>query len=215
MTVSTLEQRTALSRPWLGSKRPESALNRAYAWLRGGVNRTLYRFLASRALTNEGSSVLEAGAGSAHAASLFAGDKRVRTCVALDLDEDVLRDVRDRDPSLKLVVGDLNHLPFADGAFDLVFNSSTVEHLEPPDGAVQEMARLCKPEGHVFVGVPQLRGPLGFQPLVRDTSAGIWIGTVFSRTQLEVLMTRAGLVVRDHLSYFFRFFVGAIGSPRR
>jgi ubiquinone/menaquinone biosynthesis C-methylase UbiE len=215
ITASAADRQAALSRPWLGSERPDSILNRVYARLRESVNRTLYRFLSTRAVSREGSKVIEAGAGSAHAASLFARDRRVSLCVALDLDEQVLRSARERDRSLAVVVGDLNHLPFADGTFDLVFNSSTVEHLERPDRGVEEMARLCRTGGSVFVGVPQRFGPLGFQPLLRNTSAGIWIGSVFNRAQLDAMLRRAGIVARGHLSYFFRFFIGAVGSPQR
>jgi SAM-dependent methyltransferase len=114
-----------------------------------------------------------------------------------------------------VVVGDLNRLPFADEAFDLVFNSSTLEHLDPPDIAVREMARLCRPRGHVFVGVPQRLGPLGFQPLLGNTAARFWIGSVFSRARVNALLARAGITVQDHLSYFFRCFIGAIGSPEK
>jgi ubiquinone/menaquinone biosynthesis C-methylase UbiE len=215
ITAPGPDRRKALSRPFLGSARPYSIPNRVYAWLRQGVNRRLYRFLAARALCGEGRRVLEAGAGSAHAASLFARDSRVDLCVALDLDEQVLRAARERDPSLRVVVGDLNHLPFTDDAFDLVFNSSTVEHLAAPERGVREMARLCKCGGQVFVGVPQRLGPLGFQPLVRNTSAGIWIGPVFSRSELDALLRRAGVAAHHHLSYFFRFFIGAGGSPEK
>ncbi len=215
MSAPALDRRTTLSRPWLGSERPDSILNRIYAWLRGGVNRTLYRFIAPRALGAGRGRVVEAGAGTAGAASLFAADSRVELCVALDLDEQALRTARARDPALRVVVGDLNHLPFADGAFDLVFNSSTIEHLAPPEPAVREMARLCRPGGHVFVGVPQRLGPLGFQPLLAGTSAGLWIGPVFGRARLDALLGRARITVQDHLSYFFRFFIGAIGSPEK
>ena len=215
MTHNTDQRRRDLSRPWVFTDRSESLPNRVYAWLRGGVNRTLFRFIAPRALGGSDLCVLEAGAGSAEAASLFARDPRVTTCVALDIDEAVLRTARARDPALTPVVGDLNRLPFVDGAFDLVFNSSTVEHLEPPDQPIREMARVCRPKGRVFVGVPQRLGPLGFQPLLPGTAAGIWIGQVFSRRQLDNLLVRAGLAVSDHLSYFFRFFIGAIASPRK
>lgn len=215
MTQAYADRARELSRPYIGSQRPTSLLNRLYGWLRGGVNRTLYRFIAPRALEGRREArVLEAGAGSAEASSLFADDDRVGLNVALDLDEPTLRRARERDPRLRAVVADLKHLPFADGAFDLVFNSSTVEHLERPESAVTQMARVCREDGHVFVGVPKRHGPLGFQPLVRRTTVGIWIGEVFSHKELRDLCARSGLEVVGRLTYFFRFFAGAIGKPK-
>lgn len=203
-----------LARSWLITERPDSGLNVCYDRLRCGVNRTLFRFIAPRALQGRKLRILEAGSGPAFAASLFAKDRRVGSCLAMDIDPQALEVARSRDPSLRVVLGDLNDIPLADDSFDLVFNSSTVEHLDDPGRAVREMSRVCRPGGRVFVGVPQRLGPLGFQPLVKNTAAGDWIGPVFNRRQLDDLLERAGLVVQDHLSYFFRFFIGAIGSPR-
>ena len=66
----------------------------------------------------------------------------------------------------------------------------------------------------MLVGVPQLLGPLGFQPLLGDTSAGLWISPVLSQAWSDALLDQADADVRGHLSYFFRCFIGANGSPR-
>jgi ubiquinone/menaquinone biosynthesis C-methylase UbiE len=42
-------------------------------------------------------------------------------------------------------------LPYGDGEFDLVTCNSTVHHLADPVGALDEMARVAKPEGAVLV----------------------------------------------------------------
>lgn len=192
--------------------------------LRRRVNRRLVRFLTQsleqrqtaenegggRTSADRGWRVMEAGSGTAFATSLFADDARTVAAVCLDSDEEALRAARVRDPRVLAVVGDLRAMPFRDGAFTLVFNSSTLEHLDRPLDGLKEMTRVCHSQGRVFVGVPYAAGPLGFQPLIRRTPWGTWIGPVFSRRALDVLLRRAGLTVESGLTYFWRFFIGAV-----
>jgi len=52
------------------------------------------------------------------------------------------------------VRGDLNHLPFASGYFDLVISRSVVEHLENPGQVFREFCRVLKPGGKVILLTP-------------------------------------------------------------
>jgi 2-polyprenyl-3-methyl-5-hydroxy-6-metoxy-1,4-benzoquinol methylase len=45
-------------------------------------------------------------------------------------------------------------LPFADAAFDVVFCTDVLEHLEHREAAVAELLRLCRPGGLVVIVVP-------------------------------------------------------------
>jgi SAM-dependent methyltransferase len=101
-------------------------------------------------------------------------------------------------------------MPFAADTFSLVFNSSTIEHLDDPAHAVREMQRICRQEGRVFVGVPYRYGPLAFQPLIYSTVIGRWLGPVFSRRGLTELLTTSGLAPVASVRYFWNFFVGAV-----
>ena len=47
-------------------------------------------------------------------------------------------------------LGDIYHLPYADGAFPLVVTRYSFHHLTDP-AALQEMARVCRPDGRVCV----------------------------------------------------------------
>ena len=206
----------SLSRSWQFVGGLNSPWYRFYDWLRQGVNRRMVDFL-SRHLPSPGvpggaSCVLEAGSGPGSASSMFARRNDVALAVCMDLDESALREARRRDPAIPAVVGDLMAMPFADASFDLVFNSSTVEHLDEPQRAVAEMGRVSTHDGRVFVGVPYLYGPLWFQPLIAGTSAGIWLGTVFSRSSLDRLLGAAGLTPVRHLRYFWNVFVGAVAT---
>lgn len=189
---------------------PGSWLYTLYDGLREGLNRKLVNYLLSGAVSCEGCTVLEAGSGPAFASSILGADRRVGLSIAMDIDIDALMEARKRDPSLSLVVADLQHLPFKGESIDLAWNSSTIEHLPDPKAALAEMQRVTRHGGSVFVGVPNLYGPLGFQHWIQNTSVGIWIGTTFNRSQLQKMVRECGLQPLDSIFYFFRFFVGIL-----
>lgn len=189
----------------------ESPVNRVYDHLRRGLNRDLVTYLTVNGLhTVQHARILEAGSGTAFASSLLRMHPAVELAAALDHDPRALTEGRSRDPQLTAVGGDLTRIPFAAETFDLVWNSSTLEHLPRPLDALTEMARITKRQGKVFVGVPYAAGPLGFQRWIANTSAGIWIGTVFNESQLAALMRLAGLEPQSTITYFFRFFIGVL-----
>jgi SAM-dependent methyltransferase len=101
-------------------------------------------------------------------------------------------------------------LPFRNGSIDLCWNSSTIEHLQTPERALNEMNTVTKPGGMIFVGVPNSYGPLGFQRFISDTAVGIWIGKTFDRRQLTKMLSDVGLQPIHNIYYFFRFFVGVL-----
>lgn len=51
-------------------------------------------------------------------------------------------------------VADVERLPFADGAFDIVICCETLEHVPNPLAALNELARVCR--GRMFVTIPWL-----------------------------------------------------------
>lgn len=184
---------------------------RVFDALRRRLARRLVRDLATMTRLPRGARVLEGGSGPGYASSLFAGRPEVRLSVAVDADIGALREARRRDRRLPVVVGDLLRLPFRDGAFDLVWNSSTLEHVDAPGDALAEMRRVTRAAGHVFVGVPHRFGALAFQPLIAGTRWGIWIGPVFDARRLTALMVGAGLTPISHGTYGYGVFLGVLG----
>lgn len=53
--------------------------------------------------------------------------------------------------NVTFVEGDATRLPFADGEFDLVVSSRTIHHVQWPDVAISEMARVTRVGGRVLV----------------------------------------------------------------
>jgi SAM-dependent methyltransferase len=154
---------------------------------------------------------LEAGSGPGRCSSLLAGRRRGLTATLLDFDPAPLRLATARDGDLRAVRADLGRMPFADGAFDLVFNSSTMEHLDDFGGALAEMARVTRPGGRVFVGVPYRFGPfLPFVLLPPGSAAAVWMGRLYGRAALEAACADKGLAVEECRRYFFGCFIGLL-----
>jgi len=183
-----------------------------YDWLRKRLNSKLVEYLLSQGISDRQARVLEAGSGPAFASSILARDSRVDLSIAADIDLEALYEARHRDAHLALVVADLQSLPFRGESVDLCWNSSTIEHLSSPEEALAEMQRVTRRGGRVFVGVPNLYGPLGFQRWISQTSVGVWIGTTFNRPQLIAKMAGAGIQPKHTIFYFFRFFIGVLGE---
>jgi len=108
--------------------------------------------------------------------------------------------------STRLCNLDEGSLPFADEAFDAVVCLMVIEHLFDPFHAVDELRRVCKADGCVVIGVPNLAGPKRRLELLRGklpvTSTptsfndGAWDGYHlhnFTRASLDWLLRKQGL----------------------
>jgi SAM-dependent methyltransferase len=73
-------------------------------------------------------------------------------------------------------------LPFAPGSFELVVCQETVEHVADPFAAVQEMARVLRPGGRIYLQVPFV---IGYHPGPED----YWR---FTRAGVRMLLERGG-----------------------
>lgn len=54
------------------------------------------------------------------------------------------------------VIADAHHLPFPDESFDAVFSNSALEHVIKPWVVAEEMTRVLKPGGRIYVQLPFL-----------------------------------------------------------
>ena len=55
------------------------------------------------------------------------------------------------------VIGDVHHLPFGDGHFDLVVARAVLEHVEDPAGVISHIHRVLKKDGYVYAEIPFLQ----------------------------------------------------------
>jgi SAM-dependent methyltransferase len=91
-----------------------------------------------------GARVLDLGAGSGS----FAADSTHVALVRLDLHVPAAR------KSGAYVAADAARMPFASGSFDAIISNHSLEHFERLDETLAEVGRVIKPEGVLYVAVP-------------------------------------------------------------
>lgn len=97
-------------------------------------------------LLPDGSRVLDAGAGEGQYAGWFTRHRYTGVDLGIG---DAAWNYRALD-----AVADLCALPFADATFDAAINIVTLEHLPEPLSALQEIARVLRPDGRLLIVVP-------------------------------------------------------------
>src|SRR6516162_10384399 len=107
-----------------------------------------------------GRDVFEAGCGTGLLLREAAGF--ARSAVGLDLSRGMLGPARQR--GLRVVQGSLTDVPLPTAAFDLVYSMKVLAHVPPIARAVAELARLCRPGGHLLL---EFYNPLSLRYLAK------------------------------------------------
>lgn len=110
--------------------------------------------------------------------------------IGLDLSELLLS----QNPHPGLTRGDATTLPFADGAFDCVFEANVLHHLRDREGVIREMARTSR--RYVVLLEPNRYNPLMFalSLAVREEIGGL----KSSLARLRAEVSRSGLRTLAH-----------------
>lgn len=145
--------------------------------------------------------ILECGCGVAATALELA--KRSRKVMAIDSSSLAIKLAKDFTQknapgltNLEITKADLTNLPFADGTFDKVCFSEIVEHLESPEMALKEIARVTKKEGIVFISTWPNAGNI-FWRFRYKVGLGSWEDfNPQSPDSLKRLLTSCGLEIK-------------------
>ena len=116
-------------------------------------------------LPTEGARVLDAGCGEGRHA-VAAGLADAAEVVGLDLDPERLATAREgyreyagtertETAPGRFLQGDARSLPFPDDAFDVVVCAEVLEHVPDMGSTLDELRRVCRPNGHLAVSVPR------------------------------------------------------------
>jgi SAM-dependent methyltransferase len=105
-----------------------------------------------------GALLLDVGGGPGYFADAF--EARGATYVPLDADAGELA-LHGREPGPRTVLGDGTALPFVTGAFDVSYSSNVAEHVREPWAMADEMVRVTRPGGLVFLSYTLWYGPWG------------------------------------------------------
>ncbi len=95
----------------------------------------------------DGARALEVGCGTGLILQRVA--QRASSAVGVDISAGMLQRAVAR--GLDVVQGDATALPFADDSFDLVYSFKVLAHVAPIQPALQEMARVTRPGGHLVL----------------------------------------------------------------
>jgi len=97
--------------------------------------------------------VLEAGCGEGYVSGRLASEPDRARFFAFDLDENVVAAAKADYPQVGFFRSSVYDIPFPDGSVDLLIACEVLEHLEEPEKALKEMARVTR--GYALVSVPR------------------------------------------------------------
>ena len=173
---------------------------RARGWAEQELHqRALYEHAVRSLEIGKGTAVLDAGCGSGVFCRL-AADAGARV-TAIDASQSLVEIAKERVPEGEFHLGDLQFLPFADDAFDVVTGFNSFQYAADTVAALAEARRVAKPGSPVFVlvwGRPdrtELAAILGaLQPLLPSAPPDVPGPFALSAEgALEALLTQAGL----------------------
>jgi SAM-dependent methyltransferase len=99
-----------------------------------------------------GGRLLEIGCSSGYLTRHFLG--RAESMFGLDINPAALASARRRHPHLRVVCGDVERLPFADGSFDVIVMLEVIEHTRSDAAAVAEIRRVLTVGGTLILSTP-------------------------------------------------------------
>lgn len=123
-----------------------------------------YRLLAADSVRHlgqytalDGRRVLDVGGGPGYFAAAFRGAGARYVALDADLGELAARSA----PAPGTVLGDGTALPFRDAAVDVCYSSNVLEHVAEPERMADEMVRVTRSGGTVFLSYTLWYGPWG------------------------------------------------------
>ena len=78
-------------------------------------------------------------------------EKKARLVVGVDMSAEMLREAKKRAAGAPLVLADADHLPFADGSFDMVVSVTLLQNMPDPGKTVRELARVLRSDGKAII----------------------------------------------------------------
>jgi SAM-dependent methyltransferase len=111
----------------------------------------LFEDAISRTRIGQGDTVLDVGCGPGGFCRLAA--KTGATTVGIDASEALIEIARERVPSARLDVGDMQFLPYEDDTFDVVTAFNSLQYAADRAAALEEARRVARPGGIVHLVV--------------------------------------------------------------
>jgi SAM-dependent methyltransferase len=132
------------------------AAARDWAKLQEPKHKPVWEAMLNAAKVSQGTRFFDAGCGGGGTSALAA--QRGAHISGLDASEALIAIAREHVPQGDFRVGDLETLPYGEKVFDAVIASLSVQYAADPIAALQELKRVCAPEGYFIIstwGLPE------------------------------------------------------------
>ncbi len=133
--------------------------------------------------------VLDVGCGAA-GKTMYYASQGVKKIVGMDIvdhykaDAEALADELGYRDVFEFVIGDAAHTDFPDNTFDTIIMNDAMEHVARPDLVLEEVRRVLKPGGRLYVNFPPYYHPFGAH--LSDLISIPWVHMFFrERTLVE------------------------------
>lgn len=127
---------------------------------RGSHPRMLYPFLLAKLEETPYERALDLGCGTGEVMKRILDADSTKILTGLDLSENMIAEAKKKlGNRASLVLGDSEHLPFADGSFDKVYCNDSFHHYPSPENVLVEIFRVLKPGGMFVLADSWLPGP--------------------------------------------------------
>ncbi len=175
---------------------------RDWAELQEPMHAPLWRAMLNAAEVVEGMHACDVGCGGG-GAGIMAAERGARVS-GVDAAGALIDLARERLPGADWRVGDMEALPFADQAFDVVIAANSVQYSQDRVAAVRELGRVCRAGGTVVVGLWGAPNKVEFRDVfgairgaLPEPPAGKGPFELSEPGALAGLLGEAGLRVRD------------------
>jgi len=160
----------------------------------------------------EGDRIIDIGCGDGFYLYLLSNLPIKLNLVGFDYDQIVLTNARKNLASkkIKLVQGSATDMPFKSGEFAKAIMTEVLEHIDDDEKALNEVFRILKPKGVLFLTVPNYRFPFLWDPInwllqnifgthIEGTGflAGIWARhlRLYKKEDLERIIKKSGFKI--------------------
>jgi len=124
---------------------------RDWASIQEPMHRPLWKAMLDEARVGSESRVLDAGCGGGGASVLAA--ERGAQVSGIDAAEALIAFAGERVPGGDFRVGDIEHLPHQDDAFDAVFAANSIQYSADRVATLREFGRVCRSGGRIVAGL--------------------------------------------------------------
>ena len=131
---------------------------------------------------------------------------RYGAVTGMDMSVDAIRFARTR-CDRPMLLGDITRVPLADASIDLVTAFDIIEHVDDDGAALGELARICRPGGHMLITVPAFQFLWGNQDVISHHRRRYTLREVGERVRA------AGFAPR-RLSYFNALLFPVVAAVR-